>query len=116
MICQLIDDYYKPIRTNNAISSNYIEYESIGDKDKKLTIKEYRDMIRSYLSDITNDHKTQGQWKLWLATEIYSFSSMDSEETHTMSTKSDNIEIMMGNETDEIIEELLNFFSKDIKI
>ena len=109
MICQLIDDCYKPIRTNNAISSNYIEYESVGDKDKKLTIKEYRDMIRSYLSDITNYHKTQGQWKLRLATEICSFSSMDSEETHPVSTKSDNIEIMMGNETDEIIEELFKF-------
>ena len=103
------DDYYKPVRTNNAISGNYIEYESVGVKDKKLTIKEYRDMIRSYLSDITNYHKTQGQWKLRLATEICSFSSMDSEETYPMSTKSDNIEIMMGNETDEIIEELFKF-------
>ena len=32
-------------------------------------------------------------------------SSKDSEETHTMLTKSQNIEIMMGNQTDEIIEE-----------
>ena len=30
----------------------------------------------------------------------------DSEETCTMNKKSDNTEIMMGNETDEIIEEL----------
>ena len=29
-----------------------------------------------------------------------------SEETHTINTKSDSIEIMMGNEVDEIIEEL----------
>ena len=63
-------------------------------------------MIRSYLSDITNDHKTQGQWKFQLATEIYPFSSMDSEETRPMSTRSDSIEIMMGNETDKITEEL----------
>ena len=34
------------------------------------------------------------------------FSSKDSEETHTMNTKDDNVEIMMGNEADEIIEEL----------
>ena len=33
-------------------------------------------------------------------------SSKDSEETHTMHTKSDNTEIMMGNDTDEIIKEL----------
>ena len=30
----------------------------------------------------------------------------DSEETRTVNKKSDNTEIMMGNETDEIIEEL----------
>ena len=38
--------------------------------------------------------------------EINFFPSKDSEETRTMSTKTDNIEIMMSNETDEIIEEL----------
>ena len=32
-------DYYKPIRTGNAFSSNYIKYESNGDKDKTLPIK-----------------------------------------------------------------------------
>ena len=29
------EDYYKPIRIGNAFSSNYIDYESNGDKDKK---------------------------------------------------------------------------------
>ena len=33
-------------------------------------------------------------------------SSKDSDETHNMHTKSNNIEIMVGGETDEIIEEL----------
>ena len=33
-------------------------------------------------------------------------SSTDSDDIHTMHTKSNNIEIMMGNETGEIIEEL----------
>ena len=35
-------------------------------------------------------------------------SSKDSEETCTVHTKSRNIEIMMGNETDEIIKELFD--------
>ena len=34
------------------------------------------------------------------------FSSKDSTETRTMHTKSDNTEIMMRNETDEIIKKL----------
>ena len=42
---QSIDkDYYKPIITSSAFNSNYIEYESKGDKDKILLIKEYLDM------------------------------------------------------------------------
>ena len=117
------EDYYKPIITNHDFNRDYIEYESKGDKDKILSIKEYLDMIKPYLSNIINNHKTQGKWKVhsgntvidyktqgeWkiqLTMPINSISSKDSEETCTMHTKSDNIEIMVGSETDEIIEEL----------
>ena len=40
------EDYYRLIRTGNAFSSNYIEYESNGDKDKTLFIDDYLDIIR----------------------------------------------------------------------
>ena len=43
---------------------------------------------------------------------IFISSKPDSDETRTMHTKSDNIEIMMGSETDEIMEELFKFFLK----
>ena len=43
------ENYYKSIRTNSAFNGNYIEYESIGDKDETLTIKEYLDMTRLIL-------------------------------------------------------------------
>ena len=36
-------------------------------------------------------------------------SSIDSDETRNLRTKKDNVEIMMGNETDDIIEELSEF-------
>ena len=58
------EDYYKPIITNSTFNNNYIQYESKGNKDKNLSIKEYLDMIRPYLSDIINDHKTQGGWRI----------------------------------------------------
>ena len=51
-------EYYKPERTNSAFKSNHVVYESTGDKDKILSIKEYLNMIRPYLRDITDDHKT----------------------------------------------------------
>ena len=62
-------------------------------------------MIRPNLSDIINNHKTQGEWKIHLKIAINFISSKNSDETRTMHSKSDNIEIMMGSETDEIIEE-----------
>ena len=37
-------------------------------------------------------------------------SSKDSDETRNMHTKSNNLEIMVGSETDEIIEELFKSF------
>ena len=80
-------------------------------------------MIRPYLRDIINDHKTQGEWKLHSGNDIIDFktqgewkiqltmvinfiSSKDSGEVCTMHTKNHNIEIMMGNEIDKITKEL----------
>ena len=53
----LFDHYYKAIKTKSAFN-DYIEYESKGDKDKNLSPKKYLNMIRPYLSDMINDHKT----------------------------------------------------------
>ena len=39
-------------------------------------------------------------------------SSKDSDETRTMHAKSNNVETMMGSETDEITEELFKSFLK----
>ena len=70
-------------------------------------------MIRPYLSNIINDHKTQGERKIQLTMAINFISSKeDSDEVCTVHTKSDNIEIMMGSETDEIIEELFKSLLK----
>ena len=37
-------------------------------------------------------------------------SSKDSDETRTTHAKSNNVEIMMGSDTDEVIEDLFEFF------
>ena len=118
------EDYYKPIIVNGAFNNNYIQYEGKRNKGKILTPSEYLDMIRPYLRDIINDHKTQGkfridsgntiteqsEWKIQLTMTINFISSNDSDETRTMRAKSNNVEIMMGSETDEII----NPFSTDL--
>ena len=84
-------------------------------------------MIKPYLSDIINNHKTRGlvryhsgnkawveetssEWKIQQTMAINFISSKHSDETRTMHTKSNNVEIMMGSETDEIIEDLFESF------
>ena len=57
-------DDYEPIKAVCAFNNNYIQYESMGDKDKNLSFKEYPDVIRPYLSDIINNHKSQGKWHI----------------------------------------------------
>ena len=57
---------------------------------------------------MTDDLKTQGEWEIQSTISINFISSKDSNETRTMHTKSDNIEMMIGNETNEIIEELFD--------
>ena len=64
-------------------------------------------MIRPYLSDTILNHKNEKEWKIQLSVVINFISSKDSDEIHTIYTKSDNIEIMLGSETDETIKKLL---------
>ena len=51
------DNYYKPILVKSSFKNNYKYYESRGDKDKKLSVKQYLYKIMPYLSDLINDHK-----------------------------------------------------------
>ena len=71
-----------------------------------MSHEEYLNIIKPHLSDMINNHKTQSEWKIQLTMQINFISSKHSNETRNMHTKSNNIEIMMGNETDGIIEEL----------
>ena len=76
-------------------------------------------MIKPYLRDVINDHKTRREWKIQLTMQINFIPYKDSEETRTMYTNSHNIEIMMRKETDEIIEKLREFllqnYQKDLE-
>ena len=103
------EDYYKPALVKSGYNDNYIEYKSKG--DKILTVKEYLGLIESYLADMINNYKSKGEWKIQLTAEV-NFTSLkpDSDETRIMHTKSDNTEIMIGSDTNEVIKELFKSF------
>ena len=74
--------------------------------DRKAPMK-----LRVYSGNKVIDYETQfGEWKIQLTMPINFTSSKDSRETRNMHQKSDNIEIMMGSETDNIINELIDSF------
>ena len=103
------EDYYKPTLVKSGYNNNFIQYESKG--DKILTVKQYLGLIESYLADMINHYKSKDEWKILLTAEI-NFTSLkpDSDETRIMHTKSDNKEIMIGSDTNEVIKELFKSF------
>ena len=102
------EGYYEPTRIGNAFSGNYIEYERNGDKHETLSIKECLTELRLYLSNMIIDFKTQGECKIYLTIAINFCSPEDSKETRTTHSKNDSIEIAIGYDTNEIIEEFNN--------
>ena len=98
-------DYYKPILTKSAYNGNSVQYKSKG--DKILTLEEYLALIEKYLRELIEEYELKGEWKVQLTTEINFISlKSGSDETRIMHTRSDNIEIMIGSDTDEIIKGL----------
>ena len=98
-------DYYKPKLNKSGYNKNYAQYESKG--DKILSLKEYLNLIEKYLRELLEEYKQKGEWKVQLTIEV-NFISLKpgSDETRIMYTRSDNIEIMFGDDNDDIIEQL----------
>ena len=81
-----------------------MEYESRGDKDRNLSLQEYLNIIEPFLRGMMNNHKNHREWKIQLMMWINFVSSLDTDELHIMYTRSNNVEIMNGIETDDIID------------
>ena len=81
-----------------------MQYESKG--DKILTLKEYLNLIEKYLKELIEEYKLKGEWKVQLTIEV-NFISLKpgSDENRIMYTRSDNVEIMFGDDDDDIIEQ-----------
>ena len=54
-------DHFKPYKFTSSFNSNYVGYRTDGDEDKNVSIKEYLDEIRPYLSDIINEDKNKDE-------------------------------------------------------
>ena len=84
------DDYYKPKEVKRAFDGGYIVYESRGDISAKLSIDEYFNIIKPYLRDLIDDHKSEAESKIKLAMRAIFFSLINANETqmkHNVFTK-----------------------------
>ena len=108
------DNYYKPVLVKTSFKDGYKYYESRGDKDKKLSVKQYLYKIMPYLSDLINENKAiennSNEWKIQINMNVNFVSSNDTGEIRTIFVWSNNEEIRLGNETDDIIKGLINSF------
>ena len=78
--------------------SNYIEYESKGERNKTLSLEVYLNKIRPYLKDIKDNLRKSERWKSQLTIENYSISSADNNEECVIHSKSYNREVMINDE------------------
>ena len=78
------DNYYKPALVKTSFKDGYKYYESRGDRDKKLSVKQYLYMIMPYLSDLINGHRTirngSNEWKIQLNMSVNLISSNSTGE------------------------------------
>ena len=66
-----------------------------------------------YLSDLINNNKAKNEskeWKIQITMHVNFSSSKDTGEICTIYVRSDNKGIRLGNETDAIIKEILEYF------
>ena len=106
-----LSDVFKPKKTDDSFTgrrNNYIEYISEGDYYENISPREYLDMIRPYLINLINDHKTSGEWKIQLIMLNRCISSINFEEMRSVYSASDNIKIFIGSDTNEVIDEFFD--------
>ena len=72
-------------------------------RSKRTSFEEDLEKIRPYFGDMIDRFKKLGEWKIQLIMNVNFISSKDSDDKQLMYFKSDNIEIMIRNETNEIM-------------
>ena len=102
------EDYYKPIFVKSSHKGNYKHYESNGDIEKKLSVYQYLNKIRPYLHNLINDHRiVRSVWKIQINMHVNFISSRDTGEIRTIYTWSNNVSIIQGRDTNDIIKYFL---------
>ena len=75
-----------------------------GIKKKRLSVKQYLKKITPYLYDLKNGHRiVRRVWKIQICMHVNFTSSRENRETRIYYVRSDNVSIMQGSHTNDII-------------
>ena len=81
----------------------------LGKEIKAINDRILRDIKNLFdLKDIINNLKNSDMWRIQLTIANNFICSIDNNEEHVMHSRSDNIEIMINDEADEVIKELID--------
>ena len=95
----------------SSFKGKYKYYESRGDNEKRLSVKQYLNKITQHLYDLINDHMIARRvWKIQISMCANFISSKDTRETRIIYVWSDNVKIMWGSDADDIIRKLFESF------
>ena len=76
-----------------------------------MSARQYLNKITQHLYDLINDHRIARRvWKIQISMHVNFISSKDTGETRTIYVCSDNVSIMWGSDTDDIIRELFGSY------
>ena len=113
-------DYYKPTLVKGSFNNNYEEYEIRGDRNKNLSVKQYFYMITPKLVELIDKKKNKNEQKIQLSMGLNFMHTTDRDKNQTFYVKSDNVEIRIGSNTNDVItilfESFLNNYQKEEQI
>ena len=79
-------------------------------------MRQYLNKITPHLYDLISDHRIARRvWKIQISMLVNFISSEDTGETRTIYVWSDNLSIMRGSDTDDIIRELFKSFLRNYR-
>ena len=90
-------------------------------KKKKISLRQYLNNITQHFYDLINDHKIARKvWKIQISMRVSFISPKDTGETRIIYVWNDNVKIMWGSDTDNIIKEpfesFLHNYQEELKI
>ena len=98
-----------PVVAKSSFEANYVKYTSSGDFTSSIAA--YFENIKFYLSNLIHYYMLKGEWKIQLSMQV-SFISPINEENDIMHSKSDNVEIMRGRSTNDILNMFIETFKQ----